>query len=107
MSQDKQKLMQILNDLKRDYEAGLISEEKYLYLSNQYKHKIETIDVSNRIRAMQGRKGSDESSRYARDSNRARRSREEDENLVRKYIHPILSQNRRRKRKKQVPGTAS
>lgn len=86
MSQDKQKLMQILNDLKRDYEAGLISEEKYLYLSNQYKHKIETIDVSNRIRAMQGRKGSDESSRYARDSNRARRSREEDENLVRKYI---------------------
>ena len=86
MSQDKQKLMQILNNLKKDYEEGLISEEKFIYLSNQYKHKIETIDVSNRIRAMQGRKGSDESSRYARDRNRARRSREEDENLVRKYI---------------------
>ena len=86
MSQDKQKLMQILNNLEKDYEDGLISEEKYIYLSNQYKHKIETIDVSNRIRAMQGRKGSDESSRYARDRNRARRSREEDENLVRKYI---------------------
>ncbi|MDO5826667.1 MAG: hypothetical protein Q4Q19_00180, partial [Methanobrevibacter sp.] len=86
MSQDKQKLMQILNNLKKDYEEGLISEEKFIYLSNQYKHKIETIDVSNRIRAMQGRKGSDESSHYARDRNRARRSREEDENLVRKYI---------------------
>ena len=55
MSQDKQKLMQILNNLEKDYEDGLISEEKYIYLSNQYKHKIETIDVSNRIRAMQGR----------------------------------------------------
>ena len=51
MSQDKQKLMQILNNLKKDYEEGLISEEKFIYLSNQYKHKIETIDVSNRIRA--------------------------------------------------------
>ena len=103
MSQDKQKLMQILNNLEKDYEEGLISEEKFIYLSNQYKHKIETIDVSNRIRAMQGRKGSDESSRYARDRIQegcdrfcsyciipyARgpvRSREEDENLVRKYI---------------------
>ena len=55
MSQDKQKLMQILNNLEKDYEEGLISEEKFIYLSNQYKHKIETIDVSNRIRAMQGR----------------------------------------------------
>ena len=54
MSQDKQKLMQILNNLEKDYEEGLISEEKFIYLSNQYKHKIETIDVSNRIRAMQG-----------------------------------------------------
>ena len=85
MSQDKQKLMQILNNLEKDYEEGLISEEKFIYLSNQYKHKIETIDVSNRIRAMQGRKGSDESSRYVR--------------------NPTLFQNLKRKRKKAVHGT--
>ena len=73
------------DDLKDWHEKSGYPLKKF-FMSNQYKHKIETIDVSNRIRAMQGRKGSDESSRYARDRNRARRSREEDENLVRKYI---------------------
>lgn len=55
MNPDRKKLMQILDNLQRDYEAGLISEEKYLYLSDQYRHKIETIEVSDRIRAMQGK----------------------------------------------------
>ena len=55
MNPDRKKLMQILSNLERDYEAGLISEEKYLYLSDQYRHKIETIEVSDRIRAMQGK----------------------------------------------------
>ena len=55
MNQDKQKLMQILKNLERDYNDGLISEEKYIYLSNQYKHKIDTVDASNRIRTMQGK----------------------------------------------------
>ena len=55
MNPDREKLMQILKNLERDYEAGLISEEKYIFLSDQYRHKIETIEVSDRIRAMQGK----------------------------------------------------
>ena len=55
MNPDRKKLMQILHNLERDYEAGLISEEKYRYLSDQYMHKIETLEVSDRIRAMQGK----------------------------------------------------
>ena len=33
MNPDREKLMQILKNLERDYEAGLISEEKYIFLS--------------------------------------------------------------------------
>ncbi len=56
MGRDRDKLVMILNELERDYRAGNISEEKYFYLHRQYEQKIETIDVSNRIRVMQGRK---------------------------------------------------
>ena len=67
MNPDRKKLMQILDNLQRDYEAGLISEEKYLYLSDQYRHKIETIEVSDRIRAMQGKEETPSSIRSRHD----------------------------------------
>ena len=85
MNPDRKKLMQILKNLERDYEAGLISEEKYLYLSDQYKHKIETIEVSDRIRAMQGKEETPSSLNSKNDV--SERYREEKEQLVRKYIH--------------------
>lgn len=85
MNPDRKKLMQILHNLERDYEAGLISEEKYLYLSDQYKHKIETIEVSDRIRAMQGKEETPSSIKPRYDD--SQKYQEEKEKLVRKYIH--------------------
>ncbi len=85
MNPDRKKLMQILSNLERDYEAGLISEEKYLYLSDQYRHKIETIEVSDRIRAMQGKEETPSSIKSRVDD--SQKYREEKEKLVRKYIH--------------------
>ena len=85
MNPDRKKLMQILSNLERDYEAGLISEEKYLYLSDQYRHKIETIEVSDRIRAMQGKEETPSSIKSRYDD--SQKYREEKEKLVRKYIH--------------------
>ena len=85
MNPDRKKLMQILHNLERDYEAGLISEEKYLYLSDQYRHKIETIEVSDRIRAMQGKEETPSSIKSRYDD--SQKYREEKEKLVRKYIH--------------------
>ena len=85
MNQDRKKLMQILHNLERDYEAGLISEEKYFYLRDQYMHKIKTIEVSDRIRAMQGKEETP-SSLNSREKN-YERNREEKEKLVRKYVH--------------------
>ena len=85
MNPDRKKLMQILHNLERDYEAGLISEEKYLYLSDQYRHKIETIEVSDRIRAMQGKEETPSSIKSRIDD--SQKYQEEKEKLVRKYIH--------------------
>ena len=85
MNQDRKKLMQILKNLERDYEAGLISEEKYLYLADQYRHKIKTIEVSDRIRAMQGKEETPSSLNSNEDI--SDKYREEKEQLVRKYIH--------------------
>ena len=85
MNPDRKKLMQILHNLERDYEAGLISEEKYLYLSDQYRHKIETIEVSDRIRAMQGKEETPSSLNPKEDI--SDKYREEKEQLVRKYVH--------------------
>ena len=85
MNPDRKKLMQILKNLEEDYQAGLISEEKYHYLVDQYRHKIETIEVSDRIRAMQGKEETP-SSLNSRDDI-SDKYREEKEQLVRKYIH--------------------
>ena len=107
MNQDKKKLMQILDNLERDYNDGLISEEKYIYLSNQYKHKIDTIGASNRIRTMQGKKkvAPPSSSRYADDN--YQKSRDEDERLVEKFIHNPESYNvNSKKRQAKSSGTS-
>ena len=91
MNPDREKLMQILKNLERDYEAGLISEEKYIFLSDQYRHKIETIEVSDRIRAMQGKEETPSSIKYKDDVSDT--YREEKEQLVRTYIHNPESYN--------------
>lgn len=102
MNPDRKKLMQILDNLQRDYEAGLISEEKYLYLSDQYRHKIETIEVSDRIRAMQGKEETPSSIRSRHDD--SQKYREEKEKLVRKYIHnPETYTVSKKKRSLQLP----
>ena len=85
MNPDREKLMQILKNLERDYEAGLISEEKYLYLADQYMHKIKTIEDSDRIRAMQGKEETPSSLNSKEDI--SDKYREEKEQLVRKYVH--------------------
>ena len=54
-------------------------------MSQQYRHKIETIEVSDRIRAMQGKEETPSSIKSRYDD--SQRYREEKEKLVRKYIH--------------------
>ena len=84
MNQDKEKLLMILNNLEQDYRSGNISQEKYDYLSEQYNRKLEAINVSERIRTMQGRPNDDSSTNSLQES--IDKDNEEDQELIEKFI---------------------
>lgn len=58
MSDDREKLLQIMSSLEKDYRSGKISAEKYSYFRSKYEDKLNTIDAqaaTKRIRSMQGK----------------------------------------------------
>ena len=84
MSNDKDKLLQIIASLESDYAHGKISKEKYIYFRSKYEDKLNTLDAreaTNRIRSMQG-KPSDS----PRNNKPIKNRKKEDEDLVQKYI---------------------
>ena len=74
-----------MQELKKDYQAGNISEDKYRYLSNEYSKRLTNLDATNRIRNMQGRQVRRSPSRATQRS-MAEASRREDKALVDKYV---------------------
>ena len=86
ISQDKQKLLKIMQELKKDYQAGNISEDKYKYLSNEYSNRLANLDATNRIRNMQGRQNSQKPHSKAVQRSMATASMKEDKDLVDKYV---------------------
>ncbi|OQD58313.1 hypothetical protein MBBAR_21c00320 [Methanobrevibacter arboriphilus JCM 13429 = DSM 1125] len=86
INQDKQKLLQIMQELKKDYEAGNISEDKYKYLSNEYSNRIANLDATNRIRSMQGRKSDEKLKTHSVQRSMAEASKKEDQDLINKYV---------------------
>ena len=58
MTDDRDKLLQVMNSLESDYESGKISAEKYNYFRSKYEDKLNSIDAmeaTRRIRSMQGK----------------------------------------------------
>ena len=58
MSNDRDKLLQIMDSLESDYAHGKISREKYIYFRSKYEDKLNSIDAmeaTKRIRSMQGK----------------------------------------------------
>ena len=86
ISQDKQKLLKIMQELKKDYQAGNISENKYRFLSKEYSNRLANLDATNRIRNMQGRKNAQKSHSKAVQRSMAEASKREDKALVDKYV---------------------
>lgn len=86
INQDKQKLLLIMQELKKDYEAGNISEDKYKYLSNEYSNRIANLDATNRIRSMQGRKSDEKLKSHSVQRSMAEASKKEDQDLINKYV---------------------
>ena len=84
MSNDRDKLLQIMDSLESDYAHGKISREKYIYFRSKYEDRINALDArdaTNRIRSMQG-KPSDS----PKNNKIIKNEKKEEEDLVQKYI---------------------
>lgn len=86
ISQDEEKLLKLLEELEEEYHAGNISDDKYKYLSKQYGDRLSDIDAVARIRAMQGKKVVEKQVIYSSKKEIAEKSKEEDEELIDKYV---------------------
>ena len=90
MSDDREKLLNIMSSLEADYRSGKISADKYSYFRSKYEDKLNTIDAqaaTKRIRSMQGKPSSGKSTKKRKRSKKpTRNKKKEEQDLVQKYI---------------------
>ena len=87
MSDDRDKLLKIMNSLESDYRSGKISREKYTYFRSKYEDKLNSIDAveaTKRIRSMQGKSTAPNNRKRSRKPTADKKKQEQD--LVQKYI---------------------
>ena len=85
MSNDKDKLLEIMASLETDYAHGKISREKYIYFRSKYEDKLNALDAkeaTDRIRSMQGKP----SNSPKKEKKPINEDKKEEEDLVQKYI---------------------
>lgn len=102
MSDEREKLLRVMNNLESDYKSGKISAEKYSYFRSKYEDKLNSIDAkaaTKRIRSMQGKPSTDNRRKKRRRPTKNKRKEEQD--LVQKYIiNPKKSDAQYNKKKK-------
>ena len=67
MSDDRDRLLNIMSSLENDYRSGKISAEKYSYFRSKYEDKLNSIDAqaaTRRIRSMQGKSADNSKNKY-------------------------------------------
>ncbi len=104
MSDDRDKLLGIMNNLESDYRSGKISAEKYSYFRSKYEDKLNSIDArdaTKRIRSMQGKPSTENRKKRSKKPTKNKRKQEQD--LVQKYIiNPKKSDAQYNKKKKSA-----
>lgn len=88
MSDDRDKLLQVMSSLESDYRSGKISKEKYSYFRSKYEDKLNSIDAmeaTRRIRSMQG-KSTAPTQNGKRNKKPAVDKKKHEQDLVQKYI---------------------
>ena len=104
MSDDRDKLLGIMNNLESDYRSGKISAEKYSYFRSKYEDKLNSIDArdaTKRIRSMQGKPSTENRKKRSKKPTKNKRKQEQD--LVQKYIiNPKKSDATYNKKKKSA-----
>lgn len=102
MSDDREKLIRVMENLESDYRSGKISAEKYSYFRSKYEDKLNSIDArdaTRRIRSMQGKSSGDTGKKRQRKPTKNKKKEEQD--LVQKYIiNPKKSDAKYNKKKK-------
>ena len=87
MTEEREKLLQIMSSLESDYKSGKISSEKYRYFRSKYEDKLNSIDAmeaTKRIRSMQGKPSTPKTNKKRRKPTNHKKKQEQD--LVQKYI---------------------
>ena len=87
MSEDRDKLLQVMNSLEADYKSGKISAGKYKYFRSKYEDKLNSIDAmeaTKRIRSMQGKSTTTKTKKKSKKPTNYKKKQEQD--LVQKYI---------------------
>ena len=87
MTEERDKLLQIMSSLESDYKSGKISSEKYRYFRSKYEDKLNSIDAmeaTKRIRSMQGKPSTPKTNKKRRKPTNHKKKQEQD--LVQKYI---------------------
>ena len=86
MSDERDKLLQVMGSLEADYNSGKISAEKYRYFRSKYEDKLNSIDAmeaTKRIRSMQGKSTTAKKSKSKKPT---RNKKKQEQDLVQKYI---------------------
>lgn len=104
MSDDREKLIRVMENLESDYKSGKISAEKYSYFRSKYEDKLNSIDArdaTRRIRSMQGKPARDSNKKRTKKPTKNKKKQEQD--LVQKYIiNPKKSDANYNKKKKSA-----
>lgn len=104
MTDEREKLLNIMSNLESDYNSGKISAEKYSYFRSKYEDKLNSIDAkaaTRRIRSMQGKSSKETHKKRKRKPTKNKKKEEQD--LVQKYIiNPKKSDAKYNKNKKSA-----
>lgn len=89
MPDEKQKILNIMRSLERDYRAGKVSPKKYRYYMAKYQDRLNYLDknaATNRIRSMQGKPSPDIRRKRKKYDDVKNKRKKEENDLVQKYI---------------------
>lgn len=105
MSDERDKLLNVMKNLESDYKSGKISAEKYSYFRAKYEDKLNSIDAkaaTRRIRSMQG-KPSNDTKKARLHKKPTKNKKKEERDLVQKYIiNPKKDDSKYNKKKKSA-----
>ncbi len=86
---DKEKFIRSLQELEFEFERGNLSKNSYNSQKKRLTNKIETIEIANRVKKLQGKEGTEQTLDHwqlKKNKDKVQEDKEEKEELMRKYM---------------------